>query len=77
MRVVYHNYDPTGVVLNLVLGWIRLFYFLVFVWIGCDWFFLVGLDLLRGAFGIRWFCFLVFVRIGCLVGFLVGLDCWF
>ena len=59
MLVVYHNYDPTGGVLNLVLGWIRLICFLVFVWIGLDvgWF-LVGLDC--------WF--LVFFKIGFTTG---------
>jgi hypothetical protein len=36
MRVVYHNYDPTGVVLNLVLGWIRLIVSgFRLDWIGC------------------------------------------
>ena len=46
MRVVYHADNPTGVVFNLVFGWIKLFYFLVFVWIGLDLrlVFLVGLD---------------------------------
>jgi hypothetical protein len=44
MRVVYHADDSTGFVFNLVFGWIKLFYFLVFVWIGFEVDFLVGLD---------------------------------
>jgi len=35
MRVVDHNYDPTGVVLNLVFGWIVGFIF--WVSFGLDW----------------------------------------
>lgn len=81
IRLVYHNYDPTGVVLNLAFGWIKLFLFSSFrlVWIGC-WLVLgrvgllvlifFGIELSTGQFlDLIGFSGFRLDWIGCLVGF--------